>query len=95
MLEERNNSNFKVLITPIQSKSIDDYIAKSTKNIASQKISQLYSSCYRFTLETKILYTNEEAFVYSTNLPVMWISHSCMQIIHILSIVITIKIYQN
>ena len=80
MLEERNNSNFKVLITPIQSKSIDDYIAKSTKNITSQKISKLYSSCYRFTLETKILYTNEEAFVYSTNLPVMWISQSCMQI---------------
>ena len=83
MIEERNNSNFKVFITPIQSKSIEEYISKSIKNISSQKLSQLYSSCYRFTLETKILYSlfnGEDAFVYSTNLPVMWISQSCLQI---------------
>ena len=83
MIEERNNSNFKVLITPIHIKSIEEYITKSIKKISSQKISQIYSSCYRFTLETKILYNlfnNEDAFVYSTNLPVMWIYQSCMQI---------------
>ena len=83
MIEERNNSNFKVLITPIQSKSIEEYISKNIKKITSSKISQLYSSCYRFTLESKILYSlfnNEDAFIYSTNLPVMWISQSCMQI---------------
>ena len=83
MIEERNNSNFKVFITPIQSKSIEEYISKNIKNISSKKISQLYSSCYRFTLETKILYSlfnGEDAFVYSTNLPVMWISQSCLQI---------------
>lgn len=83
MIEERNNSNFKVLITPIQCKSIEEYIAKSIKKISSQKICQLYSSCYRFTLETKILFSlfnNEDAFIYSKNLPVMWISQSCMQI---------------
>ena len=71
MIEERNNSNFKVLITPIQCKSIEEYIAKSIKKISSQKICQLYSSCYRFTLETKILFSlfnNEDAFIYSKNL---------------------------
>jgi meiotically up-regulated gene 157 (Mug157) protein len=83
MIEERNNSNFKVLITPIQSKSIEEHISKNIKKITSSKISQLYSSCYRFTLESKILYSlfnNEDAFIYSTKLPVMWISQSCMQI---------------
>ena len=84
MLEERNNSNFKVLITPIHIKSIEEYISKNIKNISSQRISQIYSACYRFTLETKILYSlynNDDAFVYSTNLPVMWLSQSCMQIL--------------
>ena len=98
MIEERNNSNFKVLITPIQSKSIEEYISKNIKKITSSKISQLYSSCYRFTLESKILYSlfnNEDTFIYSTNLPVMWISQSCMQIFHILNIVIMTRIYQN
>ena len=83
MLEDRNNSNFKVLITPIHSKSIEEYLSKNIKNISSQKIAQLFASCYRFTLETKILYSlynNEDAFIYSTNLPVMWLSQSCMQI---------------
>ena len=76
MIEERNNSNFKVLITPIQIKSIEEYVSKNAKKISSEKIFQMYSFCYRFTLESKILYTffnNEVAFVYSTNLPVMWI----------------------
>ena len=83
MIEEKNNSNFKVLITPIQNKSIEEHFSKGTKNISSQKLSQLYSSYYWFTLETKILYSlfnNEDAFVYSTNIPVMWISQSCIQI---------------
>jgi len=83
MIEDRNSSNFKVLITPIHSKSIEEYLSKNIRKISSQKIAQLYASCYRFTLETKILYSlynNEDAFIYSTNLPVMWLSQSCMQI---------------
>jgi len=84
MLDERNNGTFKVMVNPIQSKIIEDHISKNCPKIKSQKIIQLYTSCYRFTLETKILYSpfsNEDAFVYNTNLPVMWITQSCMQIL--------------
>ena len=83
MTEERANSTFKVLITQIQSKSIEEHLIKNSQKITSQKIFQLFSSCYRFTLETKILYSlykEEDAFIYSTNLPVMWPSQACMQI---------------
>ena len=83
MSEEKSNSTFKVLITQIQSKSIEEHLLKNSHKIPSQKIFQLFSSCYRFTLETKILYSlykEEDAFIYSTNLPVMWPSQACMQI---------------
>ena len=83
MTEERANSTFKVLITQIHSKSIEEHLIKNSQKIPSQKLFQLFSSCYRFTLETKILYSlykEEDAFIYSTNLPVMWPSQACMQI---------------
>ena len=83
MTEERFNQSFKVLITQIHSKSIEEYLSKNAQKISSQKLYQLFISCYRFTLETKILYSlykEEDAFIYSTNLPVMWPSQACMQI---------------
>ena len=83
MTEERANSTFKVLITQIHSKSIEEHLLKNEQKIPSKKIFQLFSSCYRYTLETKILYSlykEEDAFIYSTNLPVMWPSQACMQI---------------
>ena len=83
MTEERANSNFKVLVTQIHIKSIEEYLQKNAQKINSKKLFQLFSACYRFTLETKILYSlynEEDAFVYSTNLPVMWPSQACMQI---------------
>ena len=83
MTEERANSTFKVLITQIHSKSIEEHLLKNAQKFSLEKIFQLFSSCYRFTLETKILYSlykEEDAFIYSTNLPVMWPSQACMQI---------------
>ena len=83
MSDERANSTFKVLITQIRSKSIDEYLQKNAHKIYSQKIFNLFSSCYRYTLETKIfysLYKEDDAFVYCTNLPVMWPSQACIQI---------------
>ena len=83
MTEEKPNSTYKVLITQIHSKSIEEYLLKNIQKLPSQKLFQLYSSCYRYTLETKILYSlhkEEDAFIYSTNLPVMWPSQACMQI---------------
>ena len=83
MTEERANPTFKVLITQIHSKSIEEHLLKNAQKISSEKIFQLFSSCYRFTLETKILYSlykEEDAFIYSTNLPVMWPSQASMQI---------------
>jgi len=82
MIEERNN--FKVLVTPIQCKSIEEFISKNVQKIKSSKLIQVYSLCYKHTLQTKILYfinNIDDAFIYSTNLPVMWLTQSCMQIL--------------
>ena len=66
MSEERANSTFKVLITQIHSKSIEDYLQKNAQKINSQKILKLFSSCYRFTLETKIFYSLYNISIHKT-----------------------------
>ena len=44
MSEEKSNSTFKVLITQIQSKSIEEHLLKNSHKILSQKIFQLFCS---------------------------------------------------
>ena len=83
MLEDRNNTNLIPGITPIKSKTIDEYIEQNLKKIPSKKIFQLYSSCFKETLEKKIFFSKisqEDAFVCSINFPVMWLTQGCIQI---------------
>ena len=83
MLEDRNNTNLILGITPIKSKAIDEYIEQNLKRISSKKICQLYSSCFKETLEKKIVFSKisqEDAFVCSVNVPIMWLTQTCMQI---------------
>ncbi len=82
MLEEKNSSNYIPPITVFKSEFIDKEIENNIKKIRSQKIAQIYSSCLKDTLETKLFYSSTEGdvLIYSYKLPAIWITQTCMQI---------------